>query len=157
MWHDAQERFPEKSTPLSPEWQKWPNYGLLRIILNRVKVAKSIVVIIFFMTVGACLPHKKKIMIQPASMILSDWFTWLSLRLLYSVWLLGKFVKNLSPTQTVKPYHHHLFRFLSWRLYKKDTEKTKRANESSNASVLPSKRSSSAIEGPYDSCHECCI
>ena len=55
-----------------------------------------------------------------------------------------------------KPYEYHSFRFLSWRLYKKDTQKTKRANESSNASILPSKRSSSIIEGPYDSCHECC-
>ena len=32
-----------------------------------------------------------------------------------------------------------------------------RANESSNASILPSKRSSSIIEGPYDLCQECCI
>jgi len=49
--------------------------------------------------------------------------------------------------------------FLSWRLYKKDTEKTKRANDSSNASILPSKRPSSTIEGYSWSLngHECCI
>ena len=57
------------------------------------------------------------------------------------------------------PKTYNIFRFLSWRLYKKDTEKTKRAKESSNASMLPSKRPSSNLEGltdPYYG-HECCI
>ena len=58
-----------------------------------------------------------------------------------------------------RPKTYNIFRFLSWRLYKKDTEKTKRAKESSNASMLPSKRPSSNLEGltdPYYG-HECCI
>ena len=46
-------------------------FDFLGIILNCVKVA-SIAVKIFFMIVGACLPHKSKILIQPASIILSD-------------------------------------------------------------------------------------